>query len=226
MPNNQKGFTQLLLIGTIAIVVIVGLFYVSKNHLTTQNNATESPSSSLNNQVNDTLNRSPTASESRNIKTYENKDLGILFNYPYEVRQEENIVRIAGNSKNTMQDPFSVSQWLEVFKKDKNETVKNVIGKQILKDQYSNKICTLITKPSEVHKESGNTYYMTIMDNTSVKSMDDKSSCPLPYSDPGNISFFLSDKLHPDMFIYVGGGHFRIPLSDNTQWSDTIRFVK
>lgn len=161
------------------------------------------------------------------VKTYYSKKLGVKFDYPANISS----VKEVGNKIYVYysDSAYSEGQYVEIFSKNKKDTVEKAIEKRFLKN-YPKEKCFVkngsknAAYPSSYVKVPGISYPKT---ETDGPFWENSKYCPPNYSETNGIIYFLGDKSHPNQFAFFSIGQYRIVLSDGDKdWQDTFRFVE
>jgi len=178
---------------------------------------------------------SPTPTPTSQIgvsKTFTSSDLGISFQYVkypdanmvIGVKEEGNKVYVFMN--NTVAEN---GQFVEVFKKDLNETFEASIKRQILANFPSSK-CKIEVSPSNIYTGG---YVAEISypapTDPNQPAWANMKLCNENYANTNGIRYFLYDPNHPDKFLYFDIGQYAIPGQGTFEtnvipWQDTIQF--
>lgn len=243
MKVNQKGFAPILVI--LAILVILGIgvgaYYFGKS---SSKPITLSPSPSPTATItltptatiipSPTITPTPTATPNSNLFT--SQTLGVSFYYTKAntgVNNSSIAVKEIGNKiyvYSTSGKPED-GQYLEVFSKDKNQSLIDVIKQKILTG-YSLTDCIVGTAKNPVTGQTYPASYEIAEINvpgpfTDLEAQAAKASkCPEKYVTTNGISYFLEDSNHPDKFIYLSIGQYPIDSGIGDKlWQTTIKFL-
>lgn len=163
--------------------------------------------------------------------SFSSNNLGITFNYaaktpdndyPIEVFEEGNKAYVHVKSKSSTN--YTDGQWVEVFKKDRSETLEQAVQKKFLTD-YSKSDCQIVI--SKVPNFEIAQIKAPVSEGDNLEEMTVKSEkCPKTYTTINGLSYFLMDPKHPDKFVYFSIGQYGIPSGEGQQtWQDTIKFL-
>ncbi len=178
-------------------------------------------------------------------KTFISEDLGIAFCYPAKKKYAnseayyETEVRKVGNKIYVAQDfgtgkiDIYDGQYVEVFRKDKNDSLEEAIRKRLLTGISSEECwveegerregypedCIFI-EPIMYSYPTGEDFDLRAMS----KALRD-SKCPPDYSVVNGIRYFMMDENHPDRFLFFSIGQYAIWLDPNYErpWQETVR---
>lgn len=177
----------------------------------------------------------PAAILNPNSKVYVSSGMGVSFNYAAKsesgggtvlVKEEGNKIYVYISTM----PKYTDGQWIEVFSKDKTDSLSGAIKKKFLTG-YSSTNC-FVTSPTDYGKSYPNSYQTATIDVP--KSPDEDMStlslkwqkCPEPYVAENGMSYFLEDTDHPDKFVYFSIGQYGIESGIlNLMWQDTIKFL-
>lgn len=162
-----------------------------------------------------------------NLKTFTSQALGTTFTY-LEKQGEETIgVKEMENKiyvyTSLTKDP-TTGQSLEMFKKDKGDTLAQAIQKQFLVVKPE-KECfvesyTLSNNYPGSYVGAAIAYPTSSQDDLST--MEEKASkCSPKYAKSNGLSYFLMDANHPDKFYFLSIGQYAIS-SEKMPWQDTL----
>lgn len=171
-----------------------------------------------------------------NSNLFTSPGLGISFNYTSKKQDNGSMILVKqiGNkvfvSFSTVQP--ETGQYLEMFSKDKNDSLIDAVKKKILAG-YSLNDCLVktITKTFTGQNHPANFELAQISvpaaPNDDLMNLSEKAKkCPTAYTAVGGLSYFLSDPAHPDKFIFLSIGQYGIDsgISDKL-WQTTIKFL-
>ncbi|MCL4354257.1 hypothetical protein M1349_02170 [Patescibacteria group bacterium] len=172
-----------------------------------------------------------------NQKRYVSPKLGVSFLYlekqddqTVSVKEDGNIIYVYMN-QNAANSPegYKSGQWVEVFQKDKNTTLKDTIKQQFLAN-YSSNNCFPADEPA-VLKNYPVSFEAAIIsyppsNDPNQPSWANADKCPGKYTASNGISYFLMDKNHPDKFVFFSIGQYMIGSGQkNTGWERTLQFL-
>ncbi|HSW48235.1 MAG TPA: hypothetical protein VLG67_04095 [Candidatus Saccharimonadales bacterium] len=176
----------------------------------------------------------PTPPLSDNIKTYTDQKLGITFKY---LKKDPNVVAfpIAENKVCITYDKTdsdcSKGQYVEVFTKTADQTLKEAIEKQFLKG-IDPKDCYVINITREYNKNAPtNLEYDMITfpktnDSNDPFSQSTAIKCPEKYREKNGVIYFMADKNFPTRFAFFSIGQYAIMAGKNTVWQATFKFTE
>ncbi len=134
------------------------------------------------------------------------------------------------NSNTTTKDDYTKGQWIQVFPKDKSQTLEDAIKQKFLTN-YSEKDCFVSSKITQSKSVSYPSNYQTATISYPAPTDDsapfwaNADKCPQTYSETNGLAFFLMDKNNTDRFAFISIGQYLI-YGDKTQgWQDTIQFL-
>lgn len=123
------------------------------------------------------------------------------------------------------------SKYMEVFKKDPNQSLTDAIKQHILSG-YKEDDCVLKEYTYGPSKRDPSFQSIVVSyDRTKVASHSDwykkKDICPVKYTQFGGHYYFTMDKNHPGTFIFVAMGQDSIGSGiENIPWDQTIKVFK
>ncbi|MCL4417812.1 MAG: hypothetical protein M1450_03650 [Patescibacteria group bacterium] len=177
---------------------------------------------------------------------YTSQKLGIRFSYRYKpygedkkfgflIKEVDNKIYVYGEDED-----YTKGQSVEVFGKERDETLVEAISKQILKN-YSSKNCliryvdknedSLNFSPAKYYPNNYRVAIIYYTDLISAKpTAENLNKCPQLYTFQGTTVFFLSDVNHPEKFLFFQIGNYYIPIEDQKAgrvraWQDSIEFI-
>lgn len=241
----QRGVVGLLpIIGILVLIVAIGAgaYYFGKS---SSKPVTLSPSPSPTATATPTVTATPTPSSTStptptstpNSNYFVSQDLGVSFYYTKAstgVNNNKILVKEIGSKiyVYSAPGPAENGQYLEMFSKDKNQSLIDAIKQKILAN-YSLSDCLLKTITQTFTGQSYPANFelaqITVpvdandnMENLSLKA----DKCPKGYTAVGGLSYFLMDKNHPDKFIFLSIGQYAIDsgIADKN-WQNTIQFL-
>jgi len=148
---------------------------------------------------------------------YRDEEYGFELERPFvhveydEIKKEGNKISMCG-------------QYLEVFRKNPTQTLKQAIEEQFLED-YSSDKCWF----EEINKtDNSNDYeYATIAFSVSSDDSywgENRKFCP-SRSRSNGVSYFMMDPDYPEKFVFFSIGQAACTTDDGELWQDTFRFV-
>ena len=221
------------LIGLVVLLIIAGIGYVlftnnSQKKIVEQQKQTTTP---LPTQI-----TTPTNPDSIHFTS---QKLAISFDYaketamtpPYPIKTIEEGSKVYVYVDNGT-NPHT-GQWVEVFQKEKTQTVADAIKQKFLAN-YAAKDCSVSMQTTYPDKAKLPTNY-EIAEITFPQPTDanepwfaNADKCPATYTTTNGISYFLMDKNHPDKYVYFSIGQYGIPAGTRNEkelWQDTFRFT-
>lgn len=164
--------------------------------------------------------------EKKTANNYISQKLGISFSYSSSsasVIEKENKIYVGEKGKEEQ------GQWVQVFQKDKNESMEDAVKKQFLSG-ISPSDCFVIPG-----SRNGNNYPSTYKiveisfpkdDSSETPWWAKNNKCPVDYSQSNGISYFLEDTNHPSKYVFFSIGQYPIDSEDKTKtWEKTIEFL-
>lgn len=214
---KRNGFSPILLILVVVVLGFVGYFA----YKSTQNSSIKL-SSNIPNSLPVTSSPIPKSlleasarpgngfitgntEDKSNYQTFSSPDLGIALHYdptrdPVQVKEVGDKIYYDYQASNA---PL-YGQFVEVFKKDINQSFQDAIKTTILKNLSSEK-CVISTKQSLDNLEST----ATIEDATFSIGQEQGPYCPAIYiSNAGGLAFFYYDSQHPQYFLFYSIGQY------------------
>lgn len=248
MKNCQKGFSVAAILLSVLVVlgIGVGAYYFGKS-AGQQVPATPPPPTSLpsaspavspTTPPTATPVSSPTSVPATpNSNLFTDPELGISFNYTSKKLDGGSTIGVKqiGNKVFVYMQPSSTpenGQYLEMFSKDKNDSLLDAVKKKILAG-YSLNDC-LVKNIKETF--TGQTYpanfelvQITVPTtaNDDMETLSEKAKkCPASYTAVGGLNYFLFDPGHPDKFIFFSIGQYAIDSGiGDKNWQNTIKFL-
>lgn len=164
------------------------------------------------------------------------ENLGIAFCYAKQMYGKETDIKTVGNK---VYVGGLDGQSVEVFQKDKNDTLEDAIKKTFLRG-YSEKDCFVAksqkSDQNPVSYISGGYIMDEAIDypeptNSDSYFWENAKSCPAGYSRANGIRYFLMDEKHSDIFLFFDIGQYIIPVDASLStdrwvpWQNTIKFL-
>lgn len=236
MKVNQKGFNSVIILLIILIILGIGTgaYYFGKSsdqkvpltpppplslNITPTITSTVSPTTALTS--------TPTPTVNPNSNVFISQDLGITFNYTTK-STGINDSKIGAKQIGNKVYVYSTSgkpeegQYLEMFAKDKNESLLDAIKKKILTG-YPLNDCPVETITGTFTDQSHPANF--VLADINIPS-ENAGKCPSPYAAIGGIAYFLTDPNHPDKFIFLSIGQYGIDSGIGDKlWQNTIKFL-
>lgn len=166
-----------------------------------------------------------------NLKTFTDNTLGISFDF-LEVQpdypKEKVKTSVSGNKVYVyMGSNPTEGQWVEVFQKDKNDTLAQAIKKKFLQgipeaDCYVTDITAQNKFPPSYQVAQ---IAFPYDENSDIPFFAVENKCPKGYTLTNGINFFLADTNHPDIFLFFSIGQYGINADNGQMWQSTIRFL-
>lgn len=162
-----------------------------------------------------------------NLKTFTSQALGTTFTY-LEKQGEETIGVKEMENKIYIYTSFAkdptTGQSLQMFKKNKNETLAQAIKAQFLAGKPEQECFvesyTLSNNYPGSYVGAAIAYPTSSQDDLST--MEEKASkCSPKYAKSNGLSYFLMDANHPDKFYFLSIGQYAIS-SEKMPWQDTL----
>lgn len=237
--SAQKGNILLPLVSTITVIAVIAVgyfFYTSINNptnkLTQQTPNTLTATPTLTATLSPTSTPSPTTQANPNVKTYTSSALGISFNYAaktddsnnYPIEVKEIGKKIYVYMKTNYSD-YTAGQYVEVFTKNKSDSLDEALNKTILNGYDPNK-CILSPYGNKDDSIAVRQIRVPSSADDDLETITEKAkSCPSPYTATNGIVYFLMNNNHPDKFIFLSIGQYSISSGGNLNWQDTIKFL-
>lgn len=250
--RNKSGFASATIVLILGVVVFAGIaVYLLVLNKTNNTGTTPISSDSNKGNTNNHENPSPTASVKQNdisspIK-YVSKTLGISFEYlPTQSYDAKTYIKEVGNKiyvyavgnayGNTDPNRYEDGQFVEVFSKDKNKSLKEALQDRFLTGAYAQYCQVDEDTIGFGNKSTPKTYVkanINLKNRENVSNVDDLyeklKNCPDPYTQRNGVSYFLADTEHPDKFLFFSIGQYQIDASKEGDgslgWQDTIEFL-
>lgn len=214
----------ILVSGIFLLGIILGKAHNSTVTIITNTTPTSSPTSSVT--PTKTVPNFPT-SANPNLIRFTSEKLGITFTYLKSQNGQTISTQEIGNKVYIFFDNTAPTngQYLEVFSKDKNQSLADAIKAQILKG-YALTDCQL--KPETQYVPKGFealAIVVPINPNDDQATIEAKvSKCPQGYTAMGGMAYFIEDPSHPDRMIFLSIGQYLINSEgDNIGWQSTIQ---
>lgn len=237
----KKNAGNVLIIGVILIALVsVGVgFAISRaliNSPTPQVSIIQTETPSIPTKT-PTPNATPTTPTytNPNVKTFTSIDLGIRFSYLEKQETPGTIGTKQVGNKVYVYDtkyPADQGQYVEVFTKEKGDTLEAAIGKIFLKD-YPPADCFAEKISDPVAKQKTPTSFVfahitfPANENDGMEERFAKAEkCPKTYTETNGIAYFLTDTNHPTQFVFFSIGQYAIGGPNNTTWQNTIEFLR
>lgn len=178
-----------------------------------------------------TITPTPKVNTNPNLKTFTSDNLKISFDYlqvqPDYPKEKVN-TSVSGNKVYVyMGSNPQEGQWVEIFKKDKNDTLKQVISKQFLSGISENDCFVENVTSKQKYSPTYQVAEITFPydPNSEIPFFAVEHKCPKGYTRSNGISFFLADANHPDIFLFFSIGQYGIKADNSQMWQGTIRFL-
>lgn len=178
-----------------------------------------------------TITPTPKVNTNPNLKIFTSDTLKISFDYLQvqpDYPKEKVSVSVSGNKVYIyMGTKPEEGQWVEVFKKDKNDTLKQAISKQFLSGISENDCFVENVTAKRKYSPEFQVAEITFPydPNSEIPFFAVEHKCPKGYTRSNGISFFLSDTNHPEIFLFFSIGQYGINADNNQMWQETIRFL-
>lgn len=247
--KNQRGFSAVLIL--IAILLILGVgagaYYFGKSNTPVPASPPPPPPSpspsaipTITSKVTPTsmLTATLTPTINPNSNVFTSQDLGVSFYYTKEstggVGGTKVLVKEIGNKiyvYSASTQPES-GQYLEMFAKDKNQTLIDAVKSKILTG-YSLDDCLVKTISGTFSGQSYSANFELAqigVPTTAGVDMETLSEevkkCPAGYVAFGGLNYFLMDSTYPDKFIFLSIGQYGIGSGiGDKAWQNTIKFL-
>lgn len=177
------------------------------------------------------------ASPNPNSNVFTSQDLGITFNYTTKstgINDSKILVKQIGNRVYVYSAPGPAEngQYLEMFSKDKNQSLIDAVSKKILAG-YSLNDCLVKTITGtftgQSHPQNFELVQISVptSPNDDMETLSEKGKkCPAAYTAIGGLSYFLTDPAHSDKFIFLSIGQYAIDSGiGDKNWQTTIKFL-
>ena len=241
MKICQKGISSIILILLILAVLGVGAgaYYFGKStnkNIPVPVTPITSPVSTTTPIATQTATSAP-APSNPDSNVFSSPDLGISFNYTnkntgingskIQVKQIGNKVYVYSASGKPED-----GQYLEMFSKDKNDSLIDTVKKKILAG-YSLNDCLVKTITSTFTGQTHPANFelaqisVPVAPNDDLINLSEKAKkCPTAYIAVGGLSYFLFDPAHTDKFIFLSIGQYGIDsgIADKL-WQTTIKLL-
>lgn len=171
-----------------------------------------------------------------NSNLFTSPGLGISFNYTSKKQDNGSMIEVKqiGNKVFVYFSTVKAEtgQYLEMFSKDKNDSLIDATKKKILTG-YSLNDCLVKTITKTFTGQTHPANFELVQISVPVAPNDDlinfsekAKKCSTAYTALGGLSYFLSDPSHPDKFIFLSIGQYGIDsgVSDKL-WQTTIKFL-
>jgi hypothetical protein len=166
-------------------------------------------------------------SSNPNLKRFISEKLGISFTYLISQNGQTIAAQEIGNKVYVYftNAQATQGQYVEIFDKDKNQTLEQAIKAQILKG-YSESDCPI--KPQTQYVPAGFTALsitLPISQSDEPDAIQAKAAkCPSKYTAFGGMAYFMEDPSHPDKMLFLSIGQYLISTEgDNKGWQNTIQ---
>lgn len=128
-------------------------------------------------------------------------------------------------------DNFKGGQWIEVFAKDKSQTLTDAIRQKFLTN-YSEKDCFVTSSLSQIKTSPyPASYQLAVISypkptgDTADPWWTNADKCPKDYSETNGISYFMMDKNYPGKFAFLSIGQYAINGTPTQSWQNTVEFL-
>ncbi len=163
-------------------------------------------------------------------KKYTSPQLGISFLYLSSSQGSNFGVKEIGNQVYLydLNYEYDTGQYLEVFTKQSDQTLKQAIEQTFLEGYTTDKCIATVSPASGEYPSSYIEGNITVPGEfTDMEEMAEKwQLCPQPYVRTNGISFFLMDGDKPDKFVFFSIGQYAISAgAGDLTWQDTIVFL-
>ncbi|MFA5933299.1 MAG: hypothetical protein WCV81_03510 [Microgenomates group bacterium] len=244
--KNQRGVIGMLpIIGILVLIVAIGAgayyFGKSSSKPVTQSPPppppTTTPTPTATMTPSPTATPTPTPTATPNSNYYISSNLGVSFYYTKAstgVNDSKILVKEVGNkiyvySAGTQAE---TGQYLEVFAKDKNQTLVDAIKAKILTG-YSLDDCIVKTITGTFTGQTYPANFQLAQISVPTDANDDMETlskkgekCPAGRLNIGGLAYFLADSEHPDKLIFLSIGQYAIDSGiGNKTWQNTIKFL-
>lgn len=243
MKVSQKGFAPILTILVVLVVLGIGAgaYYFGKSNAPVPSSPPPSPppSPTITSKITPTsmLTSTPTPTVNPNSNVFTSQNLGVSFNYTTKstgINDSKIAVKEIGNKiyvYSTNGAPEN-GQYLEMFSKNKNQSLIDAIKQKILTG-YSLNDCLVKTMSGTFNGQSYPANFelaqigVPTTAGVDMETLSEEAKkCPAGYIALGGLNYFLIDVNHPDKFIFLNIGQYGIDsgISDKP-WQNTIKFL-
>ncbi|MDD2822642.1 MAG: prepilin-type N-terminal cleavage/methylation domain-containing protein [Candidatus Daviesbacteria bacterium] len=231
--SKQNGFTPIAVIIALVILLVAAvagiIFFSNKTPQPApiQGILTVTPTVSVVLSPTVSVTSTPTPTKSYPGTTqYISPKLKVAFNYLVNQDGQKALVKESGSKIYVYIEgtSFDKGQYVEVFNKNKSDTLAEAIEKQFL-GGISKTDCFVApyTVKSSLANYSADT--ISYPKNADLGPGEIPAKCPQKYSESNGISYFLADSNHPDKFLFFSIGQYGISAGNNILWQDTIIFT-
>lgn len=248
--SSNKIIIGITVLSSIVLVSFLSVYFVVTKE-TKKTVANISSQKATNRQVAVHTNQVATSTEiaaetegENEIKTYKDEDLGIEFKYPALAKnycipntpcKAEIEIKRTGNKMELVTDPKYSGQAVEIFFKDKKDSLETAVRKKFLNDVDQEKcwvetlVDSMYNEASKVYPDnyqlvSGFRFKVTEGSNPFINS----NYCPKDYQNYitiGGLAYFLYNPDVPDRFAAFSlGNSATIDINKGLYWQDTFKF--
>ena len=164
---------------------------------------------------------------------YTSYKLGVSFKYLAKSETYNVAVKEEGD-KIYVYDPswdyvdYTKGQYIQVFTKNSNSTLKEEIENKFLKG-YSKNDCIYTKETTTINKINPNFEIGNIKVANKANDMEqffkDLEKCPKPFTMSNGISYFIYDTKHQNKFAFISIGQYGLPADSKNSWQDTLEFI-
>lgn len=162
------------------------------------------------------------------VKTYTSKALGVQFQYQPKLDETNTVgIKEIGTKLYVYVGEIApeTGQSLELFRKDRNETLTAAIRRQILA-KYPSELCQIEAAPSNIlsgYQVAEISYPKPSDPNEPWFS--NTELCNPQYDQTNGLRYFLYDPKHPERFYFLSIGQYGIPARGMVPWQDTLKIT-
>lgn len=161
-------------------------------------------------------------------KKYISYHLGVSFLYleldvdqQIMIKEENNTIYLYHEETS-----YKYGQFIEVFTKNKNESLAETIEKQFLANKDQDR-CVVEVNPATNHPtgfmQAEICYPKGRFDNLALL-WKEVEYCSVDYARTNGIRYFLYNINYPEKFAFLSIGQYAIPADENSGWQDTVKF--
>lgn len=246
IPASAKNAAKVAFISSIIIgaIIISGLlwyiiklwYFIEPANIpidTDKQALSPSPSTTALSPISSTL--TPSISNNENVQTYTSPRLNVSFRYSSvagpETPNNVNEVLVQETGERIYVYPRTSTpeygQFVEVLRKASNETLQQAITRVLLAGKDPQK-CFIVKGP--VHNNSPHITTAEISfprtNDEGLETLDVKTQyCGKDYAQTNGVRYFLEDKNHPEVFLFISIGQYGIYAEEGIPWQNTIKIL-
>jgi hypothetical protein len=169
-------------------------------------------------------------------KKYISKKLGVGFCYPEQVGDVsmDLVVKVSESDNKIFvyyQDRTVESgQFIEVFDKEKNDTLTQAMEKRFLQEFSKDKCWASLRKDDDgvdMKPVNGQIFADGLRypapENEMLPFFANSDNCPIAYAATNGIRYFMMDENNPDRFFFFSIGQYSINGENQPLWQDTVK---